>query len=259
MIDELIQTLEIYGMPSQSLWRALELAKLKELRKVIGFTSPILEIGCGEGGFSALIFESIDDGIDINPRSIERCKRKPHVYKRLHCMDARFMKFPQNSYQTIFANCVIEHIPDLDKVLLDSYRVLMPGGKFVATIPLKEMNNYLLLQRDWYVEMRRKQLQHVNLLTEDKWKEIFQKSGFSEVKTFPYLSEKDCYRWDILDFPICIGHGRYTVGAVLRLMDRTVPVPVRKMIYQAVAHWLSARIVKHHDYISCAIVLIAQK
>jgi SAM-dependent methyltransferase len=259
MRDELIQTLEIYGMPSQSLWRAFELVKLKELKNIIGFAPPILEIGCGESNFSALIFRSIDDGIDINPRSIERCKRKPHVYKRLHCMDARFMKFPQNSYQTIFANCVIEHIPDLDKVLLDSYRVLMPVGKFVATVPLREMNDHLLVRKNWYTKIRCKQLQHVNLLTEHGWKEIFKKAGFAEVKSFPYLSANDCRLWDTLDFPICIGRGRYTVGTALGLMGRTVPIQVRKMICQTIANWLLARLNKSVRDNFCATVILAQK
>jgi len=149
MKDELLKTLEIYGIPSQSFWRAFELAKLKELGKSVGFAPPVLEIGCGEGGFSALIFGSIDDGIDINPHCIERCKKKPNVYKRLHCMDARFMRFLENSYQTVFANCVVEHIVDFNKVLADCYRVLVPGGKLVATVPLRKMNNYLLLRTNW--------------------------------------------------------------------------------------------------------------
>lgn len=259
MKNTLLESLFIYNLPSQSMWRAFELKILRELRKDVDLESPTLEIGCGDGAFGALIFDSIDDGIDINPRSLERCRQKQHVYKRIHCMDARAIQFPEDSYRTIFANCVIEHIPDLGKVLEDSYRTLMPGGKFVATVPLREMNNYLLLRTNWYTEMRCRQLQHVNLLTENEWKEAFRRVGFAEVKSFPYLSGKDCRLWDVLDFPICIGRGRYTVSAVLRLIARTIPVLGRKRIFQTIANLLLAHLNKSMTDTFCATVIIARK
>jgi len=130
----LLLTLDIYGVPSQSLWRACELSILRELKDKYVFERPILEIGCGNGAFSALLFDSIDDGIDMNPRAIENC-RQYGLYQRLHWMDARQLSFPSSTYKTVFANCVIEHIQDLPHVFSDSRRVLAPEGWLVDTVP----------------------------------------------------------------------------------------------------------------------------
>lgn len=61
MRDEMTSTLNIYTWPSQALWRYFELRALKELH----YERPILEIGCGDGQFSSLLFREIDDAIDI--------------------------------------------------------------------------------------------------------------------------------------------------------------------------------------------------
>ena len=142
----LLETLLIYALPSQSMWRALELRLFRKLGKEIVKESPTLEIGCGDGAFSALIFERIDDGIDISNVTTGPLGQKSHVHKRLWRMDARSMDFAEDSYRTVFGNCVIEHIPNLEKVLADSYRILKTGGRFLATVPLEEMNNHLLLK-----------------------------------------------------------------------------------------------------------------
>ena len=254
-----MRTVDIYKVPSESLWRAFELAKLKELTRDLSLKGHILEIGCGNGEFSSLIFNSIDDGIDINPRAIERCKRSTNVYKRVHCMDVRSMKFSENSYDVVFANCVIEHIFDLDEALRSSYRVLTYDGKFVATVPLREMNSHLLLQTNWYAEMRRKQLQHENLFTVEGWQDAFQRAGFSEVKIYPYLLAKDCFYWDLLDFPICIGYGRYTVSSALRLIGKALPPIVRRNVRRNIVHLLNALVSRPGNNSPCAIAIVAYK
>jgi len=107
--------------------------------------------------------------------------------------------------------------------------------------------------------MRRRQLLHVNLLTEHEWQVAFQKAGFGEVKSFPYLSGKDCYLWDMLDFPMCIGLGRYKISAVLRLIGRMIPDSSRKRMYQKVANMLLRHLDKPDNDTFCATVIVAQK
>jgi SAM-dependent methyltransferase len=252
------QTLPIYLIPSQSLWRALELAKLKEIKSQGGFEAPILEIGCGGGSFSALLFDSIDVGIDINPRSIERCRQINHVYKHILCMDARAMGLGQNMYQTLFANCVLEHISDLDKVLTDGLRLLRPSGKFVATVPLRDMNRFLVLRSPWYAELRRKQLKHENLLTLHEWLERFQRAGFKRISVYPYLSGRVCYYWDLMDSPMCLGYQRYSAYGAFCLAWRVLPLAVKRAYLKGMSNILS-RLKRYDDDTPCAVVLIAQK
>ena len=253
-------TLPIYEAPGQALWRAFELAKVRELRDTVGFDGPVLEIGCSDGIFSSLVFDSVDDGIDINPRAIERARVSKHVYERLHVMDAREMSFPEGTYGTVFANCVIEHIPDLEQVLRDSFRVLKPGGKFVATVPLREMNDYLVVRQDWYARMRQRQLSHVNLLTTAEWHALFKRVGFDRVETSPYLVGSQCTVWDRLDVPVCVGvGGRYNVGAVLRILGRRLPARAKRSLLRTTAARLAEIAARPPAGAPCAAALVAWK
>jgi SAM-dependent methyltransferase len=73
-----------------------------------------LEIGCGDGQLSSMMFDKIDEAIDINPRSVEKSRRAAgKLYRRVRCLDARQLEFSNGGFGSIFANCVIEHIPDL--------------------------------------------------------------------------------------------------------------------------------------------------
>ena len=163
MRDEMIATLNIYKWPSQAFWRYFELQALKGLQ----FERPILEIGCGDGRFSSLLFREIDDAIDINPRAVERCRMLAGgPYRRVRCLDARQLQFSEGGYGTIYANCVMEHIPDIEGVLAGCYRGLRSGGKLVITVPLETMSDHLVFRWRWYAKVRQRQLVHVNLLNE---------------------------------------------------------------------------------------------
>ena len=101
MRDEMTATLNIYKWPSQAFWRYFELQALKQVE----YERPILEIGCGDGQFSSLVFREIDEAIDVNPRSVEKCRRLANgLYRRVQCLDARELQFSEGGYGTIYAN-----------------------------------------------------------------------------------------------------------------------------------------------------------
>jgi SAM-dependent methyltransferase len=257
MRDEMTATLNIYKWPSQAFWRYFELQALKQLR----YERPILEIGCGDGQFSSLLFREIDDAIDINPRAVERCRAfAGGPYRRVRCQDARQLQFSEGGYGTIYANCVIEHIPDIRRVLAGCYRGLRPGGKLVATIPLDRMNDHLLFRWRWYAIARQQQLVHVNLLSEGGWKDLLLDVGFSSVEFMPYLSAEACRFWDRLDSPGCIGFGRYRIAPLLSRTFQLLPVGLKNRTLANLSKWLSGKATgKAGVGPTCAAVLIAQK
>jgi SAM-dependent methyltransferase len=261
LLDRALElVLPIYKAPGQALWRAFELVKVWELRDRVGYPGPVLEIGCADGIFSALVFDRVADGIDINARMVERARQRPHIYDRMHVMDARNMRFETGSFRTVFANCVIEHIPSLEGVLRDSFRVLESGGRFVATVPLLEMNNHLLLRGDWYASLRRRQLFHENLLSSEQWRDLFTRCGFTRIEVHPYLMGVHCEAWDRLDAPICIGiGGRYNVGAVIRYGGRLLPSAVRDRISARTLARLRRIVRREGDVSPCAAAIVAWK
>ena len=94
MRDEMIATLNIYKWPSQAFWRYFELQALKQIE----YERPILEIGCGDGQFSSLVFREIDEAIDVNPHAVEKCRRLANrLYRRVQCLDAKLPRSPKRA------------------------------------------------------------------------------------------------------------------------------------------------------------------
>lgn len=54
-------------------------------------------------------------------------------------MDLTQIKYPENSFDMIIANHVMEHIPDDRKAMAEIFRVLRPGGMAVLQIPISKI------------------------------------------------------------------------------------------------------------------------
>jgi len=83
------------------------------------------------------------------------------------------------------------------------YRVLKPGGLFIATVATKNWEEYLFgnfIFGDIYKKWMRKKQVHFNLLTNKQWKITFKKQGFKIVQEIGYLDKK-AVRWiDLLHY-----------------------------------------------------------
>jgi len=111
--------------------RTLECEILSSCR----FDRPILDVGCGDGVFAAILCgERIDTGIDSSAAEIERAKRHNCYNELIVCSGACVPK-PDGTYRTIFSNSVLEHIPDIKPVLRELRRLLATGGRLYVTIP----------------------------------------------------------------------------------------------------------------------------
>jgi SAM-dependent methyltransferase len=183
-----------------------------------------------------------------------------HLYRRVQCLDARELQFSEAGYGTVYANCVIEHIPDIEGVLGGCYRGLRPGGKLVITVPLAQMNEHLLFPWSWYAKIRQLQLVHVNLFTKQEWKELLLAVGFSGIEFRPYLSGKACKFWDTLDSPGCIGFGRYRLAAILGKAFELAPASLKNRTLTRLSGWLTskAKLIGSQEP-ACAALVIARK
>jgi SAM-dependent methyltransferase len=258
MRDEMSATLRIYQWPSQAFWRCLEVQALRQVE----YDRPILEIGCGDGRLSSLIFADIDEGIDINPRSIEKCRRLAgHLYREIRCLDVRYLPDSGPKFGTIYANCVMEHIPDIGSVLASCSRALRPGGKLVMTVPLVRMNEHLLFPWRWYAGVRQRQLVHVNLFTQEKWEAILHAAGFVGIEFRPYLSSEACRFWDSIDAPGSLGFGRYRAAVILgRSAAKMLPARTKNWSIDRLSRWLTNKAkASRQSEGACAVVAIARK
>jgi SAM-dependent methyltransferase len=105
------------------------------LYPTVPFERPILDLGCGEGLFAKILFqEQIDTGIDPNPHELERARQLGAYRELIECYGDRIPK-PDGSYRTVFSNSVLEHIPDVEPIFAEVFRILAPEGRFHFTAP----------------------------------------------------------------------------------------------------------------------------
>jgi SAM-dependent methyltransferase len=246
-----------YLSVSQAMWRFPEL----DVVRAVKFDRPVLEIGCGSGTFTRLAMGHVEKAIDINPKAVERARRQIGIYESVETQDARDLTTDPESFSTVFANCVLEHIPDLPGVLSSCQLALRPGGRLVATVPLPEMNNHLLFRRRRYAAWRQRGLVHLNLWTVEKWESALSEAGFASVSSVPYLSPRLCRIWDLLDGPLMVGWRRYRLNAVLRYGRLVLPKQWRR----ALRGWLAPRLVRVVRKrpvgagVACAALIVATK
>jgi SAM-dependent methyltransferase len=111
------------------------------------FVRPVLDVGCGEGLFAHMLFrEPLETGIDPNGHELERAERLGAYRELIKCPGDRIPK-PDGAYQTIFSNSVLEHIPDLDPVLIEMRRLLAPGGRMYVTVPSHRYDHYTMVNQ----------------------------------------------------------------------------------------------------------------
>jgi SAM-dependent methyltransferase len=102
----------------------------------------LLDIGCGPGTYTihlAAGYTSVD-ALDIEPlrlddfrASIAGTAEEGRI--TIHEASATDLDFPDATFDAVTAIEVIEHLVKLDRVLDEVYRVLKPGGSFLATTP----------------------------------------------------------------------------------------------------------------------------
>lgn len=128
--------------PHRALLRSIEC----KFMNAIELVHPVLDIGCGDGNFASISYdEPIDVGLDPMERDLrEAAAMRPGVYHEVVQGSATQLPFGDGSFATVVSNCVIEHIPDVDRTLAEISRVLMPGGVFATTLPSEHYPEYLL-------------------------------------------------------------------------------------------------------------------
>jgi SAM-dependent methyltransferase len=101
----------------------------------IELEQPVLDLGCGDGHFASTTFaNNIDYGVDPWLEPLKEAKER-NFYKICLQAAGAVLPFPDRYFHTVISNSVLEHIPDLDPVMNEVSRVLIPGGKFIFCVP----------------------------------------------------------------------------------------------------------------------------
>jgi ubiquinone/menaquinone biosynthesis C-methylase UbiE len=108
----------------------------------------IADLGCGSGVFTDLLrslgYNAV--GLDISPKLIALGRAK---YPDLEFLegDVEQLPFPDASVDGVLLSGLLHHLPDPARCAGEVFRVLKPGGCFVAFDP-NRMNPFMYLYRD---------------------------------------------------------------------------------------------------------------
>lgn len=116
-------------------FRALLRAVEARFYQEINLPSPTLDLGCGDGHFASIAFDrSLDVGTDPWWGPLQQA-HKGSVYQGLTQSDGAWLPFPRGYFASAVSNSVLEHIPDVESVLVEVARVLQPGASFAFCVP----------------------------------------------------------------------------------------------------------------------------
>jgi SAM-dependent methyltransferase len=217
-----IATKHYYWKPSKAFFHSLELEEYALAG--VRFKHPLMDLGCGNGIFSAMlqergVLDSVDVAVDYSAKSLS------HVKKNVACWaiqaDANALPFKADSFASVFANDAVSSVtPGVDQVLREVYRILVDGGSFVLAVPtvwsdeaqlipriLRKVGASRLAKR--YLERRNRRLTDRHIFDENGWLKKLDEANFRVEQVRYYFSPGQAFwanffaLWFFRVFAIC--------------------------------------------------------
>lgn len=238
-------------IPPMCLWRSWEYAAYRHY----ALPEPVLDVGCGDGGFFRLVWPQVRNviGIDIDT-NVVNIARQSEVYQQVCQAAAHRVPVATASFASAFANCSLEHMDYLPDVLGGIYHSLRPGGLFLssvvtdkflewATLPLlaEYIANPQLAQR---LQVEYKAYHHlVNYFSPGAWIELLTQAGFEVLEYIPIVPEMTSRLFLFLDHLWHVQMPDGELGSALHRYLMTVP-----NLPHSVHHWLIGCLQSEQDW-----------
>lgn len=114
----------------------------------LGTGARVADLGCGSGVFTDILAQRGYEaqGIDISPKLIDLAHQK---YPKLTFLegDVEALPYADNSLDGVLLSGIVHHFPDPSRCAAETFRVMRPGGRFMAFDP-NRANPFMYLYRD---------------------------------------------------------------------------------------------------------------
>jgi SAM-dependent methyltransferase len=171
-----------------------------EVARIVGahvlIDATVLDIGCGAGGIDLALVANHDAGfvlgIDVEDPVLDRARvlvEKHNVQDRIGLVKVAPgpLPFPKDMFDYVFSKDSIVHIPDKYALMRDVFRVLKPGGWFIASDWLVSTEPMSPMMRDYIAA----EGLDFGMATPQRYLEAMQAAGFENCET---ISRNAWYR-----------------------------------------------------------------
>jgi ubiquinone/menaquinone biosynthesis C-methylase UbiE len=193
--EAMITMLEaIWGEGFLSPGGADEVARIVGAHNLAG--ASVLDIGCGAGGIDVALVQNHSAGfvlgIDVEDPVLERARAlvaKHGLEERIGLVKVApgSLPFPHAMFDVVFSKDSIVHIPDKHALMRDVFRVLKPGGWFIASDWLVNSEPMSPMMRDYIAA----ESLDFGMATPQRYLEAMQAAGFEKCET---ISRNAWYR-----------------------------------------------------------------
>jgi SAM-dependent methyltransferase len=197
----------------------------------------ILDLGCGAGLFLSWLSHGLDaglHGLDLSPGSLSLARQRASA-AHLVAGDAELQPYADGSFDRVACNGAAHHLPDVERMLREVHRVLLPGGRLVlyepTTTVFANMIRKLSLRFDRYESPA--DLEHKHDFDPKALGESLREVGFENVS----VSHHDWLAYPLsgmyMDLPV--GRWRGAIVSLLRAEDRLERWRVIKPLTEALS------------------------
>ena len=145
----------------------------------LGLHKQILEVGCGLGFFGRYVHNEFRYfGLDISIDAIVIAKQFQGL-TNVFVGDARSLPFKNNSFLSIIAFDMVEHLQNPILFIQEAYRIIEEGGKIVITTPNVRSFGVRIKSRSIALKPSMvTDLTHISLIHREGWIKMIEDAGF---------------------------------------------------------------------------------